>query len=314
MTHDIFQAVTITLNPAIDQTVTISDFAAGAVNRVEAVRSNPGGKGVNVASALADYGHSVAVTGFLGRENSAVFENLFERKSIADHFVRIAGQTRVGIKISDPAKHETTDINFPGPAPAPENLEALRSQLDELAALDRAWFVLAGSIPPGVDPAIYRELGTMLRARGQRVVLDASGEPFFHALEAAPQIVKPNIHELETFVGSKLTNREAIVKAARDLIARGVEIVAVSMGAEGALFVTSQLVVRARPPSVTVRSTVGAGDAMVAGIVAAMIRGLPLADCARLATAFSLVALTRGESDNKTNGAIEAAMQEVTVQ
>jgi 1-phosphofructokinase len=110
-----FDVVTVTLNPAIDRTVTIRNFTAGAVNRVEQERSNPGGKGVNVASALSDYGYQVAVTGFLGRENSAPFEELFARKKIADRFVRIAGRTRMGIKITDPTLHQTTDINFPGP-------------------------------------------------------------------------------------------------------------------------------------------------------------------------------------------------------
>ena len=81
------------------------------------MRSNPGGKGVNVASALADNGHDVAVTGFLGRSNAGAFEELFSQKKIADHFVRIAGQTRIGIKVTDPVRVETTDINFPGPAP-----------------------------------------------------------------------------------------------------------------------------------------------------------------------------------------------------
>src|SRR2546423_11173260 len=104
MTSEIFQVVTITLNPAIDQTVTIRDFKTGAVNRVENVRSHPGGKGINVAAALADYGHSIAATGFLGRENAAVFEELLQRKDIADHFVRITGQTRFGVKISDPSR------------------------------------------------------------------------------------------------------------------------------------------------------------------------------------------------------------------
>jgi 1-phosphofructokinase len=314
MTNTIFQVITVTLNPAIDQTVTIRDFTAGAVNRVENVRSNPGGKGVNVASALADYGHNVAATGFLGRENAAVFEELLGRKDIADHFVRIAGQTRVGIKISDPARGETTDINYPGIAPTPQELDALRQQLIELSSLDHAWIVLAGSVPPGVDPAIYRELTELFRGRGQKVVLDASGEPLRYALEAAPHIVKPNIHELETLVGRKLETRESLVEAARSFIAHGTALVAVSMGSEGALFVTADEVVVARPPHIQVRSTVGAGDAMVAGIIAGHLRDLPLADCARLATAFSLDALVRGESGITSHAAIEASMQEVTIQ
>lgn len=313
MTNTIFQVITVTLNPAIDQTITIREFTPGAVNRVESMRLNPGGKGVNVASALADYGFDVAATGFLGRENAVVFEELLERKDIGDHFVRIAGQTRVGIKISDPVRGETTDINFPGIAPQPEELTALRQRLNELAALDHAWIVLAGSVPPGVDPAIYRELTALFRGRGQKVVLDASGEPLRLALEAAPHIVKPNIHELEELVGRKLETREAIVEAARSFIARGTVLVTVSMGAEGALFVTADEVVVARPPSIAVRSTVGAGDAMVAGIIAGHLREHPLADCARLATAFSMDALIRGESGVSSPAAIEAAMQEVAI-
>src|SRR5579862_2229837 len=125
-----YEVVTVTLNPAIDRTVTISNFTAGAVNRAEHVRSNPGGKGVNVAAALADYGRRVAVTGFLGRDNPGSFETLFQEKGIADHFVRIAGQTRVGIKIMDPARQQTTDINFPGEEPSSDDYELLVSQVE----------------------------------------------------------------------------------------------------------------------------------------------------------------------------------------
>lgn len=314
MTNSIFQAVTVTLNPAVDQNVTIRDFATGAVNRVETVRSNAGGKGVNVASALADYGHRVAATGFLGRENAAIFEELLHRKDIADHFVRLPGQTRMGIKITDPLRGETTDINYPGITPSPLDLEALHAQLRDLAGLEPAWIILAGSVPPGVEPTIYRELTKFFRDSGHKVVLDASGEPLRLALEAVPHIAKPNIHELAELVGQPLESREAVVAAARTFIARGTSLVAVSMGAEGALFVTADEVVTARPPSVQVRSTVGAGDAMVAGIVAGQLRDLPLSECARLATAFSLDALVRGESGITSHAAIEAFKQEVTLQ
>jgi 1-phosphofructokinase len=314
MTNSIFQVITVTLNPAVDQTVIIPHFTAGAVNRVESVRSNAGGKGVNVASALADYGHRVAATGFLGRENAAIFEGLLQSKDIADHFVRLPGQTRMGIKITDTARGETTDINYPGIAPSPQDLETLRDQFRELSALEPAWIVLAGSVPPGIDPSIYRELTQLFREGGNKVVLDASGEPLRLALEAVPHIVKPNIHELEELVGQPLQTREALVDAARSFIARGTALVAVSMGADGALFVTADEVVVARPPSVPVRSTVGAGDAMVAGIVAGQLRELPLTECARLATAFSLDALVRGESGITSHAAIEAFQQEVTIQ
>ena len=305
-----FDVVTVTLNPAIDRTVTIRNFMAGAVNRVEQERSNPGGKGVNVASALADYGHRVAVTGFLGRENSASFEALFARKKIEDRFVRIAGRTRVGIKITDPALHQTTDINFPGPPPAPANLDALRIQL---ATVDSTWFVVTGSLPPGVNAAIYREIAMALKAGGRKVVLDTSGEALRYAIEAAPNIIKPNIHELEALVDKRLQSEAEVIEAAKKLIEQGIELVVVSMGKDGACFVTGTAVVIARPPEIEVKSTVGAGDAMVAGIIAAHLRELPLAQCARLATAFSLEALSRTESGLTSSAAVDSSMNQVSI-
>jgi len=305
-----FQVVTITLNPAIDRTVTISNFTAGAVNRVENVRSHPGGKGVNVASALADHGHGVAVTGFLGRSNAGVFEELFGQKKIADHFVRIAGQTRTGIKITDPVRAETTDINFPGPAPTLAELNMLDSQISMLEA---EWYVLAGSLPAGVDPAIYRNIITSLRRRGRKVLLDTSGDSFPLALEALPTAIKPNIHEFEAFVGHPLSNEQEVVTAARILIDRGLELVVVSMGREGACFVTANESVVARPPKIEVKSTVGAGDAMVAGILSGQLQRFSLGECARLATAFSIDSLSRLESGLSSRRAIESAMEKVTL-
>lgn len=305
-----FQVVTLTLNPAIDRTVTISNFKAGAVNRVESVRSHPGGKGVNVASALADNGHDVAVTGFLGRSNAGAFEELFSQKKIADHFVRIGGQTRIGIKITDPVEGETTDINFPGPRPSEAEVSMLFSRI---AALEAEWFVVAGSLPPGVEPGIYRDIITRLRRRGARVLLDTSGDPFPLALEARPSALKPNIHEFEDYIGRSLPNEKEVIAAARELIRRRIELVVVSMGRKGACFVTAGEAVLARPPEMEVKSTVGAGDAMVAGIISGQLQKLSLGACARLATAFAIDKLGRLESGLSSRRALESAMQEVTI-
>lgn len=308
--HISVDTVTITLNPAIDQTVNISNFTTGAVNRVETVRSNPGGKGVNVASSLADYGQRVAVTGFLGRENSATFEMLFEEKQIEDRFVMIAGQTRMGIKVVDPVRQQTTDINFPGAPPSAEDLVALSDTLDSFAA---RCFVLAGSLPPGVKPGIYRQLIMALKGKGGQIVLDASDEPLRLALNSKPDLIKPNIHELETLAGRRLPDSASVIQAAREFIARGVGMVVASMGREGACFVSANEAVIAVPPDVPVRSTVGAGDAMVAGIIAGQSRGLSLAECARLATAFSMHALTRQGHEPDAAAAIESFLPLVQV-
>src|SRR5512142_5026 len=127
------RVVTVTINPAIDQTVSIANFAAGKVNRVQRYQMDAGGKGINVASFLADFGQPATVTGFLGAANDEIFRRLFEQKGIEDRCVRIAGQTRIGVKISDEARHQTTDINFPGQTPSPGDIEQLFTILRELA-------------------------------------------------------------------------------------------------------------------------------------------------------------------------------------
>ena len=283
------EVITLTLNPAIDRTVTIPGFSVGSVNRVTHSEDRAGGKGINVAVALAEQGHRVAALGFLGRENPGVFTDIFAARGIEDRCIRLPGGTRVSIKIVDPVHGQTTDINFPGLAPAAADLVALREQL---AAVSGGWCVLAGSLPPGVATGIYHEFITTLKAGRVRTMLDTSGEALREALKAAPDIIKPNVHELEALLARTLSSEAEVIAAARELIAEGAKLVVVSRGADGACFVTEGEAVIARPPSIPVNSTVGAGDAMVAGIVAAQLRGLSLAGCARLATAFSLAALT----------------------
>ncbi len=306
-------AVTVTLNPAVDRTLIIPHFRAGKVNRVESSSEIAGGKGVNVATALADFGLSVAVTGFLGTENIAIFESLFSRKKIIDHFVRINGSTRVGIKVVDPTCHETTDINFPGLTPARSDLSKLLQQIERVGNNQPTWFVLAGSLPPQVDMNIYQQIISRLKKQGHKTVLDTSGEPLAKAIEAAPHVIKPNIHELEALAGKPLKTDRAIIRAARDINERGVELVVVSMAERGALFITAERVVKAVPPKIRVRSTVGAGDAMVAGIVAAQLRGQSLEDCARLGTAFSLQTLTRVDRSIGSRRETGAWMKKISV-
>lgn len=285
------KVVTVTLNPAIDQTVMIPRFAAGSVNRVKDFRSDPGGKGVNAAAFLADYGVPVVATGFLGAENPRLFEHFFERKKITDRFVRITGSTRTGIKISDEINQQTTDINFPGQAPTKTDLEKLFATIDDLCAEDR-WFVVAGSIPSGIPSGVYLDLIDAVVKKGGIVAVDASGKALWRSVTAAPALVKPNLFELQELCGQALDSRDDVVRAARRLLDTGLMTVVVSMGEEGALFVEEDEVVLAIPPRVRVKSTVGAGDAMLAGVIAGKIENRALMECARLATAFSVVAVT----------------------
>ena len=145
------------------------------------------------------------------------------------------------------------------------------------------------------------------------MLLDASGESLPLALAAQPSAIKPNIHEFEDYIGRALPNEKEVIAAARELVGRGIELVVVSMGKDGACFVTADEAVVAHPPEIEVKSTVGAGDAMVAGILSGQLQKFSLGECARLATAFSIDSLSRLESGLSSRSAIESAMQKVTL-
>ncbi len=281
---------TVTLNPAIDQTVKVDNFRPNTVNRALAISFDASGKGVNVASFLADYGHDTAVTGYLGKENADIFEQFFASKGIDDCFVRIPGNTRINVKVVDEVNQQTTDINMPGQTPPQEAMNTLLQTIEQLAnSCD--WFILSGSLPPHVPTTIYATIITQLKRQKKRIILDTSGEALREGIQAGPTIVKPNIEELQHLVRHSLTSEAEIQQAAHQLLNEDIELVVVSMGRQGAMLVEQATTLIAIPPTVTVKKTFGAGDAIVAGLVSAQIQGLSLADCGRLATAFSVGAI-----------------------
>jgi 1-phosphofructokinase family hexose kinase len=306
-------AVTVTLNPAIDRTLSIRGFAVGKVNRVKDDQSDPGGKGVNVAAFLADLDLQVTVTGFLGSENQDLFFHFFNCNDIDDDFVRVGGLTRVGLKIVDDLTQQTTDINFPGSRVDRRDIDYLFSRFERYAA-PGLWHALGGSIPGGAPVEIYARLTELIHSLGGRVLLDTSGKPLLAALDSRPEVLKPNIDELSELVGRPLETPADVRAAAVSLLERGVQRVVVSMGADGALFVDPGRAVLARPPRVTVRSTVGAGDAMVAGILYAMIHEQSLDDVARMATACGAYAVTRIGPGMRNPAEIEKLMPEVEIE
>ncbi|MDR6411846.1 1-phosphofructokinase family hexose kinase [Paraburkholderia terricola] len=297
--------VTVTPNPALDQTVRVANLALGEVNLAASLEFNAGGKGVNVAGCLADYGMTTIATGLLGAEDAAAFDAMFADKHIVDRFVRIAGRPRINVKLVDTARNETTDINLATSLPSAADVDALERRVVELAEPGR-WFVLAGSLPPGVDVSFYRRITRALHAAGARVALDTSGAPLADALRAdepdgLPDLVKPNRAELEAALGRSLADDDALIHAACELVERGIAHVVVSLGERGALGVTrpsgdkasSYEGWRAAPLRVPVSSTVGAGDALVAGLVASLIEARPWPSVGQRATAFAAGKLAR---------------------
>lgn len=303
---------TVTFNPAIDHTITIDHLLPGEVHRARSARQNAGGKGVNVASCLADWGLDVAAYGVLGADNAAPFEALFAAKRIADRFVRVSGSTRLNLKLVDDTG--TTDINLDGIAVDDDLIEHVAGDLT-MAAGAGDLVALSGSLPPGCPPDIYARMVAQLREKGARVLLDTSGWPLKHALNAPvlPNVIKPNSSELAAWTGQEQMDRNSLLETAHRLRRRGVELVVISMGEEGALFVAEQGAVCARLALDHVASTVGAGDAMVAGLAAGLAQGLDLESLARLATAFAVGKLGMAGPNLPALGAVRALADEVVI-
>ncbi len=283
------QVTTLTLNPAIDQTLEVGKFEINQVNRVNTSRSNAGGKGINVASCLADWGISVTASGLLGIDNSEIFTKLFEQKNIIDGFIRCNGSTRTNIKILNKQNNETTDLNMPGLNIAKISRDRLLDRLNKLQS--GSILVLSGSLPKGCPDDFYSQIMEELAPQKLRIIVDTSGPALNSILNnklVKPFMIKPNLHELQTFVGKELKQTADIIKVAQKLNASGIENIVVSLGHEGSLFFGSENVLHATPPTIQSESSVGAGDAMVAGLVAAVIDGLDLEATAKLATAFAV--------------------------
>lgn len=278
--------ITVTFNPAIDHTVFVERLVPGAVHRANRSCRQAGGKGVNVATMLSLGDVSVAVSGFLGEDNPSLFEQHFRVHGLSDDFIRVAGETRTCIKIIDDSANQTTDLNPQGIQPTHAQCEALLAAL--LArARPGVWFVLAGSLPPGLSIDFYTTLIRSLRAAEARVAVDTSGPALAAAIATGVDLAKPNARELAELLGREPADFSDLLAAARDLRNRKVPRLIVSLGGDGALFLTPEAELRIGAPPVRVASTVGAGDSLLAGYLSGLLTGASPDACARLATVYA---------------------------
>jgi 1-phosphofructokinase family hexose kinase len=281
--------VTVTLNSALDRTLTVANFQSGGRNRCSDALSLPGGKGVNVARALMRLGEPVIATGLAGgRTGTAIIEQLTD-EGILNDFVRIKDESRTSTAVIDPNGGQQTEINELGPEVSKAEVGIL---LDKIRYLSRGadFFVFAGSLPMGVEADFYADVVRELRGRGILAALDTSGPPLKAALGADPSIVSPNTREAEEIVGHEFTDDEDFAMAAQTLV---------EMGAETALVHDADgCVARLIPPeertAITYHahlaardavSTVGSGDALLAGYIAGLTRGDDPVACLALAVA-----------------------------
>lgn len=307
------QIITVTPNVAIDETVTVDRLIPGTVHRAQNVRFTAGGKGVNVSSCLADWGLISQMSGFVGEDNALIFDTLCRKKNIDNALIRVPGLSRTNIKLVD--EHGTTDINLPGAIVCEADVAKLFDKLDRIVQEAPGIIILSGSLPQNCPEDLYTRLVDKFTELGFKVVLDTAEAALERALAAPtlPFCIKPNRDELAHWAGSALPTLDDVIKAAAQLHQRGIGLIVVSLGEEGALFLSDEGILSARATATSVVSTTGAGDAMVAGIVAALAEGGSLERIARLSTAFAVAKLGILGPNLPAKAHVEALAQQVTI-
>lgn len=281
--------VTVTLNPAVDKTLVVRAFKPGATNRATIDRVELGGKGINVARTLKRLGCDVLATGFLGADDHHATRAMLAQHGIDSAFVPVVGETRVNLKVIDPVTGLETEINEPGFVVPANAIAMLTTKLRALAR-KASIMVLSGSLPPGAPVDLYAQLLALAHAEGVRTMLDTAGAALAHGLAAGPDLVKPNRAEVEELLGTPIMDENSLLSAADRILAMGARHVVVSLGPDGALSASPEGIWRASSPAVTARSTVGAGDAMMAALAYGLMQSLPAPETLRFAMAVSCAA------------------------
>ncbi len=305
--------VTVTMNPAIDKTVEIDTLCPGGLNRIQRVEYDAGGKGINVSKTIKELGGESIAVGFLGGNSGRTIENVLNQKGIRNDFVWVDQETRTNTKVFEKSG-ELTELNEPGPVISPEQSQELLNKISAYAS-EGTLVILAGSIPSGVDSDIYAQIIQMVHEKGGKVLLDADGKLFREALEAVPDIIKPNRVELEEYMGIDYrASEKELLDAAEKFLESGIETIAVSMGKSGAMFVRDGYQVKCPALSVKSHSTVGAGDAMVAALAYAWDQKLGSEDTVKLCMAASAGAVTTVGTKPPSREVVDELINRVVIQ
>jgi 1-phosphofructokinase/tagatose 6-phosphate kinase len=273
--------LTVTLNAAIDRTIAVPNFRLGRRHRAVESRTVAGGKGINVARALGLLGRPVVATGFVGGPTGTRMLEQLHDESVLTDFTRIAAETRINLAVIDPTSGEQTEINERGPAVSPEEVKRLFERIGYLAGGCKIC-VLAGSLPPGAGDDLYARLISDLDRRGVAVVLDADGEAMLEGVRAGAAMVTPNEREAEELVGQEFADGGDLAQALLELVRLGAAEAAITRP-EGCVAAVgeggSRRLLEVHTEPLEPVSTVGSGDAFLAGYVAGRYEGRSAEDC-----------------------------------
>jgi 1-phosphofructokinase len=257
---------TCTLNPSVDYVVEVEHFRVGELNRATKTAAFPGGKGINVSRVLKRLGVDSTAFGFIGGFTGAFIESELKKEDIRADFVKVNGDTRINIKLKS---GEETEINGQGPTILPEHQGELMNKIQAFNQEDI--LVLAGSIPPSISADFYNRMVETAKQNGVKVVVDTSGPALKQFIQHHPFLMKPNHHELGELFDTEISSKNDIISYGSKLVELGVEHVIVSMAGDGAFFFNKDKTLFATAPKGIVKNSVGAGDSMVAGFLAAYL-------------------------------------------
>lgn len=305
--------VTVTMNPAIDKTVDVEALERGGLNRISHVELDAGGKGINVSKTIYALGGKSIAAGFIAGNTGKIIQNVMNEWNIENDFIEVSGETRTNTKVFEKSG-ALTELNEPGPGVEEKDVKALMEKLDSYAG-EETLFVLAGSIPRGVKKDIYAKIIHQVHKKGAKVLLDADGELFIHALEAGPDIIKPNKVELEQYMGMNHTaSEQEIIRIAEQLLKKGIGTVAVSLGKDGAVFLREDYKVRCPGLKVKAHSTVGAGDAMVAALSYSWDKAMTPEETVKMCMAVSAGAVTTIGTKPPARAVVDSLLHQVVVE
>ncbi len=282
--------ITVTLNPAIDKTSYIDPLVLGGLNRVKSFEVDAGGKGINVSKVVSILGGHTVATGYIGADNADFFTGELAQIHCDNDFIKVPGSTRTNLKIQDEV-NGITEINEAGIMVSKAEEQQLIEKLLSYAGKD-SLFILAGSMHKNAPPEFYKTTMESLKKKDSKVFLDADGPAFKLALEAKPNCIKPNKEELLRYYGKDEATQDELIALCKGLTQEGIDMVVLSMGASGAIFVQKEEAYAAMGLRVPALSTVGAGDSMAAAFAYATNQCYTFEQAAVLAIACSAGAVT----------------------
>jgi len=267
-----YHILTITFSPCIDKSFSVAELIAEKKLRSSSPKIEPGGGGINVARVLTRLGAKTIALYPSGGYTGQALDELIEKEQIPAIPVKTQNETRENIIVLETSTNKQFRFTMPATSLTEKEVERILRQIERLKKLD--FIVISGSVPSASSPLLFSQINAIATRKKTKIIVDTSGEMLKHAVESGVYLIKPNVSELACLSGKEsLSDDEIVYEAKRIIKTKNCQIIVVSMGAAGAILVTKELTIPIVPPVVEVRSTVGAGDSMVAGIAFALSRG-----------------------------------------